>query len=233
MLEIYKKELRHYFYNPFGYILVILATLIANALFVRDIYSVGLVSMKPFFFTMYWVLVLLIPALCMRSFAEERKVGTIETMLTMPLGEKEIALGKLFAVLSLIGATFLLSFILPVSFALISGLYLPEVFVGYLGLAMVSAMFSTLSLYISLKTSNQVLAFFISAVILFCLSVFSADILASFIPRTISDLIAPLTPLPNLENFMKGIIDLRSVFYFSSFTGVFMYAVIKQLQHRD
>ena len=94
MFTIYKKELGHYFNNPFGYILVILATLIANVLFIRDIYSVGLVSMKPFFLTMYWVLVLLIPALCMRSFAEERKTGTIETMLTMPIGEKEIVLGN-------------------------------------------------------------------------------------------------------------------------------------------
>ena len=233
MFTIYKKELKHYFYNPFGYILVILATLIVNALFIRDIYLVGLVSMKPFFQTMYWVLALLVPALCMRSFAEERKVGTLETMLTLPVGEREIALGKLLADLSLIGATFVLSLVLPVTFALISGLYLPEVFVGYLGLVFVSGMFTTLSLYISLKTSNQVLAFFISAVILFCLSVFSTDVLASFIPRAISDLIAPLTPLANLENFMKGIIDLRSVFYFSSFTGVFIYAVIKQLQHRD
>ena len=233
MFTIYKKELGHYFNNPFGYILVILATLIANVLFIRDIYSVGLVSMKPFFLTMYWVLVLLIPALCMRSFAEERKTGTIETMLTMPLGEREIALGKMFAVLSLIGATFTLSLVLPATFALFSGLYLPEVFAGYLGLVLVSGMFSTLSLYISLKTSNQVLAFIISAVILFCLSIFSADILASFIPRFISDLVTPLTPLANLDNFMKGIIDLRSVFYFLSFTGVFMYAVIKQLEHRD
>jgi len=233
MKNIYLKELRHYFYNPFGYILVILATLIANVLFIRDIYAVGLVSMKSFFHTMYWVLVLLIPALCMRSFAEERKVGTIETMLTLPIGEKEIASGKLFAVLSLIGATFILSLVLPITFALISGLYLPEVFVGYLGLVLVSGMFSTLSLYISLKTSNQVLAFFISAAILFCLSIFSTDVLASFIPRVISDLIVPLTPLANLESFMKGIIDLRSVFYFTSFTSVFSYAVIKQLEHRD
>ena len=116
---------------------------------------------------MYWVLALLVPALCMRSFAEERKVGTLETMLTLPVGEREIALGKLLADLSLIGATFVLSLVLPVTFALISGLYLPEVFVGYLGLVLVSGMFTTLSLYISLKTSNQVLAFFISAVILF------------------------------------------------------------------
>lgn len=233
MFTVYKKELGHYFNNPFGYILVILATLIANVLFIRDIYSVGLVSMKPFFLTMYWVTVLLIPALCMRSFAEERKVGTIETMLTLPLMEKEIAWGKLAAVLSLIGATIILSLVLPISFALISGLYLPEVFVGYVGLILVSGLFSTLSLYISLKTSNQVLAFFISAFILFCLSIVSTDILASFIPRFMSDLFMPLTPLANLENFMKGIVDLRSVFYFISFTSVFMYAVIKQLEHRD
>ena len=233
MFNIYKKELRHYFYNPFGYILVVLASLVVNALFIRDIYSVGLVSMRPLFLTMYWVMVLLIPALCMRSFAEERKTGTLEALLTLPLGEKDIVVGKLLAVLSLIGATLMLSLILPVSFAFISGLYLPEVSVGYIGLIFVAGLFSTLSLYISLKTSNQVLAFFISALILFCLSIISSDILVSFIPRLVSDLISPLTPLSNLENFMKGIVDLRSVFYFSSFTGVFIYAVIKQLEHRD
>lgn len=230
---IYLKELKHYFFNPFGYIVVVVASLLANALFLRDIYAVGLVSMRQYFLIMYWVFVLLIPALCMRSFAEERKTGTIESLLTLPLSEKTIAFAKALAVLTVLGIVMISGLVIPVSFAFLSGLYLPEVVVGYVGLIATAMLFISVSLYISLKTSNQVIAFFLSAIVLFCVSIFSVDTVASFIPRTIAAIAESLTPYAQLEQFVRGIIDLRAILYFTSFIAVSMYAVVKQLEHRD
>lgn len=233
MVHIFKKELGHYFNNPFGYILVVLASLLTNVFFIRDIYSVGLVSMKPLLLIHYWVLTLLIPALCMRSFAEERKTGTIESLLTLPIKEKDIVFGKMLSVLTIVGVYLILSWVLPLSFSFLSGLYLPEILIGYIGLVGVACMFITFCMYVSLKTSNQVVVFFVSALSLFLLSVFSADLVSSFIPRWLSDYVLFLTPLPQLEIFTKGLLDVRSIFYFISFTAVFLYAVITQLKHRD
>lgn len=233
MKTIFLKELRHYFYNPFGYIVIVAASLLANALFIRDIYAVGLVSMRQYFLIMYWVFVVLIPALCMRSFAEERKTGTIESLLTLPLSERTIAFAKALAVLTVLGVVMLAGLVIPISFSFLSGLYLPEVLVGYIGLIATALLFISVALYISLKTPNQVTAFFLSAVAFFFISIFSVDIVISYIPRSIALLIEPLTPYMQLEQFVRGIIDLRAVLYFASFTAVGMYAVIKQLEHRD
>lgn len=233
MKTIYRKELMHYFYNPFGYIVVVVASLLANALFIRDIYAVGLVSMRQYFLIMYWVFVLLIPALCMRSFAEERKTGTIESLLTLPLSERTLAFAKALAVLTVLGVVLVAGLAIPISFALLSGLYVPEVIVGYGGLIATAMLFISVSLYISLKTSNQVIAFFLSAIVLFCISIFSVDTVISYIPRSVALVLEPLTPLTQLEQFVRGIIDLRAVVYFVSFTAVSMYAVVKQLEHRD
>ena len=167
---MYLKELKHYFFNPFGYIVVVVASLLVNALFLRDIYAVGLVSMRQYFLIMYWVFALLIPALCMRSFAEERKTGTIESLLTLPLSEKTIAFAKALAVLTVLGIVMVAGLVIPVSFAFLSGLYLPEVVVGYVGLTATAMLLISVSLYISLKTSNQVIAFFLSAIALFNVS---------------------------------------------------------------
>lgn len=233
MKALYKKELGHYFNNPIGFIVVVLFALFSNFLFIKDIFTIGSASMRPFFVTSGWMLIVFVPALTMRCFAEEKRTNTLEPLLTLPVRERDIVFAKLLAVLTVIAIGLSLTLALPVALAVISTLYLPEVLMGYIGLFLMATSFAAVSMIFSLKTNNQIVSFFLSAVTLFFLIAFSSDFVASFIPREISDLLTFITPLPYLDPFMKGLLDIRSVLYFLMITGLFTYITTTELEERS
>lgn len=233
MLTLYKKELNYYLNNPIGYIIIVLFAAFANFLFIKDIFVIGSASMRAFFGIIPWLFLVFIPALSMRALAEEKRMNTLETLLTLPISETQIVISKFLALLSIIGVGLVLTLGLPVSLSLLTKLYLPEVLVGYLGVVLVGALYLSLSLYFSSQTKNQVIAFLFAAVVLFFLTVASSDFSASVLPKFILDTVSYFTPLYHLDNFIKGVIDLRSVLYFLSFTILFLFLTIIDLEKRD
>lgn len=233
MKAIYNKELGHFFNNPLGYIVVVLFALFGNFLFVKDIFAVGSASMNPFFITTGWLMAIFIPALTMRTFAEEKRTNTIETLLTLPIREWDIVIGKLLAILTVVAIALALTLGLPITLMILAHLYLPEILIGYLGIFLMAAMFTSVSMFFSLKTNNQIVAFFISAVALFILIAFSSDFVAAFVPRSISDTIIFILPSTHLDPFIKGVLDLRSTVYFLLFTGLFVYLTASELEERQ
>lgn len=233
MLTLYKKELNYYLNNPIGYIIIVLFAAFANFLFIKDIFVIGSASMRAFFGIIPWLFLVFIPALSMRALAEEKRMNTLETLLTLPISETQIVISKFLALLSIIGVGLVLTLGLPVSLSLLTKLYLPEVLVGYLGVVLVGALYLSLSLYFSSQTKNQVIAFLFAAVVLFFLTVASSDFSASVLPKFVLDTISYFTPLYHLDNFVKGVIDLRSVLYFLSFTILFLFLTIIDLEKRD
>jgi ABC-2 type transport system permease protein len=233
MKHLFKKELDFYFNNPLGYIIVVLFALLANFLFVKDIFAQQSASLKPFFGFIPWLFIILVPAVCMRAFAQEKQSNTIETLLTLPLTEKDIVLAKFFSALVFIAVALALTLGLPISLSFLSTVYLPEVITGYVGLLLLAAAYIAVSLLCSLKTSSQIVAFFVSAVILFLFTASTADFVSSFVPRSFMDQLLFLAPLPNLDNFVKGIVDLRSLVYFISITGIFLFITRKELEKRS
>ena len=233
MINLYKKELNYYLNNPLGYIIIVVFGLFANFLFVKDIFVVGSASMQPFFGLMPWLLVIFIPALAMRIFAEEKRTNTIEVLLTMPVSETNIVLAKFLALLTLVSFGLTLTLSLPISLAIVSKLYLPEVIVGYVGLILLSASFISLAMFFSSLTKNQVAAFLVSVVSLFLITLFSSDFFASVLPKIVNDYLGYFAPLYHLNNFVKGVVDLRSLFYFLSFIAIFFIFTVVELKERD
>lgn len=233
MKALYKKELSHYFNNPTGLILIVLFAVLANFLFVKDIFVQQSASMRPFFIFTAWLLTIFVPALCMKTFAAEKQSNTIETLLTLPLSEKNIVLAKFFSVLTIVALSLALTVGLPLSLSSLSGLYIPEVLMGYTGLLFIAALFISIAFAVSLKTGSQVVSFFVSAVALFLIASFSSDFVSSFIPRTIADTLSFFAPFSYLNTFVKGVIDVRSIVYFISFTGFFLAVTVKELSGRD
>ena len=233
MINLYKKELGYYLNNSLGYIIIVVFGLFANFLFIKDIFVIGSASMRPFFGLTPWLLVIFIPALAMRIFAEEKRNNTIEVLLTMPISEVNIVLAKFLALLTLIILSLMLTVSLPVSLAVVSKLYLPEIAVGYLGLILLGASFASLAMFFSSLTKNQVAAFLISVVILFLITLFSSDFFASVLPKVINDYLGYFAPLYHLNNFVKGVVDFRSLFYFLSFIITFFVLTVVELKKRD
>lgn len=233
MFTLYKKELNYYLQNPIGYIVVILFALFANFLFVKDIFTSGSASLRPFFGFLPWLMLVFIPAISMRIFSEEKRTNTIEVLLTLPISETQLVLAKFLALVTMIAVGLLLTFALPVSLSILAKLYFPEVIVGYLGAILMAGMFVSVSLLFSVYTKNQVVAFLASAIGIFILLVMGTDFMANVLPKTILDPLSYFTPAYHFQNFVKGIVDLRSVIYFVSGISVLLILTIVSLEKRD
>lgn len=237
MFTLYKKELSYYLNNPIGYIIIVIFAIFANFMFVKDLFLSGSGSMRPFFGFLPWLLMIFIPAISMRSISEEKRNNTIETLLTLPISEIQIVLAKFLALLTLTVIGLMLTLGLPITLYILTNtefgrLYIPEVVSGYIGLVLLSASFISISMFFSSQTKNQVIALIMSVLSLFFLIVLSSDFL-TFLPRIVQDALVAISPLLHLQNFTKGVIDVRSLFYFLSCTGVFLFLTVIDLEKRD
>lgn len=233
MKALFSKELNYYLKNPVGYIIVILFSVFAVFLFVKDMFVIGLASLQSFFSVIPWLFLVFIPAISMRSLSEEKRLNTIETLLTLPLSETQVVLAKFFALVALSGIALLLTVGLPLSLSYLAKIYIPEVFVAYIGCLLLAATYISISLFFSVQTKNQVVAFLLSAVSLFIVSSLSSDFLASVLPRFVQDAVTTFAPINHYQNFTKGVVDLRSLVYFISATAVFLLLTIISLEKKD
>lgn len=233
MKSLFKKELSYYLNNPVGYIIIVLFAVFANFLFVKDIFVVGSASMKPFFGLVPWLLLIFVPAIAMRSIAEEKRTNTIETLLTLPLSETQIVVAKFLALKVVMVLALLLTMGLPISLSFLTRLSIPEIIVGYIGVFLMGGFFISLSLFYSSLTKNQVVAFLASIVTLFFILVLGTDLTSNVFPKEILDFTTYLSPFYHLQNFVRGVIDVRSIFYFVSFTVIFLFLTIVNLEKRD
>lgn len=232
MKALYKKELMQLLNSPVGYSVPIVFALLLGYLFIKDVFVVGSASLKPFFSLAPWLLFILTPALAMRSISEEKKSNTIEVLMTLPLSETSIILAKLLSVFTIVSITLGLTLSVPIVLGFISALYVPEIVVGYVGLLLLSFLYLSFSLYISSKVSNQIASFSLSTIILFIVTTLSSDFLANLLPKTIQDILLFGSPLLHLDNFVKGVIDLRSLSYFALLIVIFFKLTVIELQKR-
>lgn len=232
MKVLYKKELNYYLNNPIGYIVVILFAVFANFLFVKDLFLVGSASMRSFFAILPWLLMIFIPALSMRILSEEKRTNTIEVLLTLPISETQIVLAKFLALVTLVCLAFILTVALPISLGFLTKMYLPEILIGYLGSILLAASFISLSMFFSNQTANQVVAYLVAVLTIFTFLLLSTDFTASILPKIIQDFLSYFSPSYHLQNFIKGVVDLRSLFYFLSMNVLFLFLTIIDLEKR-
>ncbi len=238
MKSLIRKELGHYFNNPYGYIILAVFGVFANFLFVKDLFVVGTVSMRQFFALVPWVAMVFVPAIAMRSLSEERRLNTIEILRTLPCTETQIVLSKFVAIVITASVGLVLTLGLPVSLNLLGAktggsLYLPEVLIGYLGLVAYMGMGIAISLFYSGMTANQVVALLLSTVTLFVLNLVGSDFVSTVLPKFAQDILMTLSPINHLETFVKGVLDIRAIFYFVSVIAIFIFLTIVDLEKRS
>jgi len=230
MLSIYLKEIRSYLGSLIAYV-VIITFLIVMGLFTwifgdSNILAFGYANLDPLFILAPWVFIFLISAITMRFFSEEQRLGTLEILLTKPITEIQIILGKFFAAVTLV-----LFSILPtiVYFWSVYQLGLPKgnIDVGatlgsYIGLFFLGGCYVAIGIFASSITSNQIVAFVLS--MLFCfLAYLGFDKLGSLnIFGGLDYFIQSLGIQYHYESISRGVIDSRDVIYFISFMGLFL-----------
>lgn len=233
MITLLKKELAFYFNNPIGYLVGVLFAVFANFLFVKDLFLRGDSSMRYFFDFLPWLLLIFLPALTMRIFAEEKRTNTLEVLLTLPVNELSIVGAKFLALVIFAGLALGLTLSIPISLSFIGKPAVAEIAAAYIGAIIMSTAFLALSLFFSSVTKNQIVAFLSSALALFFLIMIGSEFGSSFIPGFVQPWLALLSPMLHFETFLRGLIDLRSLIYFASFTCLFLFLTVITLEKRD
>ena len=225
------KEIQIYFSNPMAYIVALIFLTVTGIFFVIDLTDpFPEASLSNFFFGATLMLILLAPALTMRLLAEEQKLGTIELLLTSPVRDWEVIVGKylssLVFLLSMIGFTLYYPLLLVVFGQPDPG----PMYSGYLGLVLYSAAALSIGILTSTLTSNQIIAFIVAAGILLLL--YFANTATGGIESVWSTLINEIGMRSHFDDFERGVIDTKHIVYFLSVTAFFLFLSIRALESR-
>jgi ABC-2 type transport system permease protein len=223
---ITKRELNSFFDSLIAFIMIILFlgfsgffTWISGS----DIFIVGQASLRGFFSIAYWTLFFFIPALTMRLIAEEKKSGTIEMLLTKAVTDRQVIIGKYLATLVLIAIA--LAFTVPyvITLAKLGNLDAGGTICGYLALLLRSAAYTSIGLFTSSITSNQIVAF-LSALFIGLFFHIIFQIIAGGMTGIIGQIINSLSVTVHFESLSRGVVDSRDLVYFGSiiFLGLFL-----------
>lgn len=229
---IFKREFVSYFNSPIAYIFVAVFLVAANWLFFQKFFLVKEVSMREWFALLPWVFLLLAPALTMRSWAEEKKNGTIEFLLTLPIRDAEVVLAKFGSSLAFLALTLILSLSIPVSLAGLGDLDRGVVLAGYVGALLLGGMYIALGLFISSLTSNQIVAFLLSLAALFALFIIGSNNVLAFVSGPLAGLFRFIGSGTHFNGITKGIFDTRDIIYYLSSIALFLYLNVQVIGSR-
>ncbi len=227
---IMKREFNGYFATPVAYVFIIIFLLLAgfSTFFVGNFFERGEADLYPFFSMHPWLYVLLIPAISMRLWSEERKTGSIELLMTLPISVFEAVLGKFLAAWAFTGLALLLSFPLWITVNYLGDPDNGVIFAGYIGSLFMAGGFLAIGGCISALTKNQVIAFVLSLVVslIFVLSGYGIvlDFFSGWAPQELVEAVSSFSFLTHFDAISKGVIDMRDVFYFVSLIAIWLFA---------
>ena len=238
MFSILKKEFHSFFASPVGY-LVIGLFLILNGLFLWvfdsgfNIFDYGFADLTPFFQFTPWIFIFLIPAVTMRSFSDELRLGTLELLLARPISPLHLVLGKFLGAFVLIIAALIPTLVYVYAIDQLSkppGNFDSGILIGsYLGLLFLAATYTAMGIFASILSENQIVAILI-AVFLCFLFYFGFDALSGFLN---TEVVRHLSLKAHFESIGRGVIDSRDLVYFLTLGGVFLGLTLWKLQTKN
>lgn len=221
-LAVARREFRAFFNSPIAYIVLGGFLLVSGWLYFATVFLIGQASLRNFFGVAPILFALFLPAVTMRAIAEERKTGTLELLMTMPLREWEVVAGKFLAALAMVATG--LAFTLPYAFS-VASITAPGIsfdwgsaVAGYLGLLLLASSFLALGLWASAMSKNQIIGFIVG--LLLCLSFSFIDKFAALLPESIGQVVEYLSTDYHFDNIARGVVDTRDLLFYLSLTAV-------------
>ncbi len=232
VLPIFKREFASYFATPLAYVFIVifLLTMGAFTFYVGHFYENGIADLSVFFAYHPWLYLFLVPAISMRLWADERRTGTMELLLTLPIPLWATVLGKYLAAWAFTGIALALTF--PI-WLTVNYLGEPDngvIFASYIGSFLVAGGYLAIGACISASTSNQVIAFVVSVAVCFLFTVSGAplvlDVFQAWAPMALTDAVASLSVVTHFNAITQGVLDLRDIVFFLSLIALFLAANI-------
>lgn len=236
---LFRRELRSYFATPVAYVFIVIFLVLMGTFtfYLGGFYERGQADLSAFFNYHPWLYLFLVPAIAMRLWAEERKTGSVELLMTLPVTAWQAVLGKYLAAWAFTGIALALTFPVWVTVNYLGNPDNGAILAAYVGSFLMAGGFLAIGSCLSATTKNQVIAFVLTVVVCFgfLLAGFPLvlDIFSAWAPQVIVDGIASLSFLTHFASISKGVIDLRDVVYFALVIAVFLYANTIVLQWKQ
>jgi ABC-2 type transport system permease protein len=235
---IAKREFRAYFATPLAivFLTIFVASTGAFAFYIGGFFDRGQADLYPFFAYHPWLYFLLGPAVAMRLWAEERKTGTIELLMTLPVSPVEAILGKFFAAWAFIGLALVCTFPMWIT---VNALGDPDngvILTSYLGSFLMAGAFLAIGSFVSAMTKNQVIAFILSSTIafLFTMSGFEMvqNAVKTWLPDLVTQAVSSMSVLAHFERITRGVLEAPTLVYFVSMILFFLFATVLAVEQK-
>lgn len=230
---LFKKELMSYFNSPIAYIFIGVFLIVGNWLFFNTFFLIGQASVRNYFSLLPWIFLFLAPALTMRLWAEEKKSGTIEFLLTLPITDWQAVLAKFLSALAFLFFSLLLSISIPITIAYWGNLDNGPVIGGYLGALFLGGSYLASGLFISSLTKNQIIAFILGLAACFAVFIIGADFVLAGSPSLFAPIMKFLGLGSHFNNIAKGVIDTKDIIYYLSFIFLFLWLNVRVIERRS
>lgn len=232
VLTIFRRELAGYFATPVAYIFIVIFLVLANALtfYVGYFFDRGQADLQVFFGFHPWLYLFFMPALAMRLWAEERKTGTIELLLTLPVTITQAVLGKFLAAWVFAGIALLLTFPLWLTVNWLGDPDNGVILASYIGSFLMAGGYLAIGSCLSAVTKNQVIAFVLTVAVCFLFTVSGSATLISFLgeraPQAAVETLASFSLLAHFNAIIKGVIDARDLVYYAALIAAWLFATV-------
>ena len=241
ILTITKRELAGYFSTPVAYVFIVIFLILSGVLtfYLGGFYEQEQANLQGFFGWHPWLYLFLVPAISMRLWAEERKQGTVELLMTLPVTTAEAVLGKYLAAWAFTGIALVLTFPTWITVNYLGNPDNGVILGSYIGSFMMAGGYLAIGAVLSATTKNQVIAFVVTLMVCMAFLLVGLQpvraIITSWLPLPIADTIASLSFMTHWEAITKGVIDLRDVLFFASLIAVMMFAnaIVLDLKKAD
>jgi ABC-2 type transport system permease protein len=226
---VFRREMASYFATPVAYVFIVIFLAMTGVMtfYVGHFFDRNQADLVAFFSFHPWLYLFLIPALSMRLWAEERRTGTIELSMTLPLTTTQIVIGKFLAAWAFTGIALALTFPIWLTVNYLGSPDNGAIFAAYLGSLLMAGGFLSMGSFISALTKNQVIAFVLAATLCFLFvamgSSFVLNLFGSFATGDVADFLRSLSVMNHFSQISKGVVDLRDAIYFGALITLFLF----------
>ncbi len=224
IMRVARKEFRVFFATPAAYLFIgaFLAVTLFIFFWVEKFFARNIADVRPLFDWLPLLLIFLVAALTMRAWSEERRAGTLESLLTAPVRPLDLVLGKFVAALALVALALVLTLPLPIMVSQLGQLDWGPVIGGYVATLFLAAAYIAIGLYMSARTDNPIVALILSALVCSVFYLIGADTLTTLFGHRVGDVLADLGTGTRFQSITRGVLDLRDLYYYLSIVGVFL-----------
>ena len=232
IIAIFKKEFKSYFISPIAYVFITVYLAVSNFLFFQSFFLINQADMRGYFQLLPWIFLFFVPAITMRSWSEEKKVRTLELLLTWPVSDIQVVAGKFLAAFGFLLVVILFSLTIPITIIFIGKPDIGPMVGGYVGALLMGGAYIAIGMWVSSFTENQIIAFILGVVATFVLFIVGNPFFTMAAPQVFIPVLDYLGLANHFDSIERGVIDSRDIIYYCSVIGFFLFLNVQSLASR-